>query len=304
LSPILLQSDNFLLTFCLKGFEMIHRDILKNNYRITTIVTLLTALGLLANIWGMISVPMSFQQSFFLLAFSVVALITLFLTKRSFMVFYLISTFAVIAAWRLSALAHLWISAWIFTFVMLLKFLNYIVLAYRSIRYIKNTNASRHPINCYEWQLLFIRLFIGFDLIPHFCEKLFAGDLIRGLDVTSFTNLHVPHAQAMVIMAGFIELGGAFSVSCGFMTRLGSIALSIYLMVATYLGGHFLDGFIWASPGGGWEYPVFWTTLILSFAVFGGGGFSIDRWLKDHYNVPMWIRALMGGAPHHSQSKA
>jgi putative oxidoreductase len=179
---------------------------------------------------------------------------------------------------------------------MLLKLINYMYLAYRSIRYIKNTNKARHPNNCYEWQLLFIRLFIGFDLIPHFCEKLFAGQVIRGLDITSFANLHVPHAKATVIIAGFIELGGAFSLSCGFMTRLGAISLSIYLMVATYLGGHFLDGFIWASKGGGWEYPVFWTTLVLSFAVFGSGGFSIDRWLKDHYKIPLWIRALMGGA--------
>ena len=282
---------------------MIHKGILKNNYRITRIVTVLTALGLLANIWGVISMPITLQSSFFLLAFSVVALITLFLTKRSFMVYYLISTFAVIAVWRLCALAHFWIGAWIFTLVMLLKFINYIDLSYRSIRYIKVTNLAHHPKNCYEWQLLFIRLFIGFDLIPHFCEKLFAGSVIRSADVTSFINLHVPHAQAMVIIAGLIELGGAFSISCGFMTRLGSIALSVYLMVATYLGGHFMDGFIWASVGGGWEYPVFWTTLILSFAVFGGGGFSIDRWLKDHYNVPMWIRALMGGAPRTSTEK-
>jgi putative oxidoreductase len=214
------------------------------------------------------------------------------------MVYYLVSTFAVIAVWRLSALAHLYVSVWMFTFVMLLKFINYITLAYDSICYTKQFDSSHHRINCYEWQLLFIRLFIGFDLIPHFCEKLFAGTRIRDVDVTSFVHLHVPHATAMVVIAGFVELGGAFAISCGFMTRLGAICLAIYLMVATYLGGHFLDGFIWASKGGGWEYPVLWTTLILSFAAFGGGGFSIDRWLKDHYNVPMWIRILMGGYPH------
>jgi putative oxidoreductase len=278
---------------------MISQTALKNNYRMTRLTTILVALGFISIIWGLITTPVVWQQALFLVTFSLVALVSLLLTSRSFMVYYLISTFFVIAVWRLSALAHFWLTAWIFTFVMLLKVINYIYLAYHSIRTVKNENPSCHRITCYEWQLLFIRLFIGFDLIPHFCEKLFAGASIRDMDVTSFVNLHVPHATAMVIIAGFVELGGAFAISCGFMTRLGSICLAAYLIIATYLGGHFLDGFIWASKGGGWEYPVLWTTLILSFAVFGGGGFSIDRWLKDHYNVPMWIRVLMGGCPRH-----
>lgn len=278
---------------------MTPNPLLKTNYFITRLATILVAIGLLTNIWGIVAMPVTWQQSFFLIFFAVLALITLLLSRRSFMVYYLISTFAVIAVWRLSALAHFTMSAWIFTAVMLLKVINYIYLAYRSIRNVKDSQQkNRHRIYCYEWQLLFIRLFIGFDLIPHFCEKLFAGTRIRDVDVTSFVHLHVPHATAMVVIAGFIELGGAFAISCGFMTRLGAICLAAYLMVATYLGGHFLDGFIWASKGGGWEYPVLWTTLILSFAAFGGGGFSIDRWLKDHYNVPMWIRFLMGGYPH------
>jgi len=272
---------------------------LKNNYAITRLVAILAALGFISIVWGLVSTPLVWQQGFFLLAFSFMSLVALLLSHRSFMVFFLVSTFFAIATWRLAALAHFWLSAWIFTIIIILKLLSYIYLAYCSVRSFKGADLTRHRINSYEWQLLFIRLFIGFDMIPHFCEKLFAGTTIRNVDVTAFANLHVPHAGLMVLIAGLIELGGAFSISCGFMTRIGSIGLAIYLLVATYLGGHFDDSFIWASKGGGWEYPVLWTTLILSFAVFGGGGFSIDRWLKDHWNIPMWIRFLMGGYPQH-----
>ncbi len=59
-----------------------------------------------------------------------------------------------------------------------------------------------------------------------------------------------------MLIAGIVEFAGALSIWCGILTRLGAICLAIYLMVATYLGHHFTNGFIWASPGGGWEYPV------------------------------------------------
>ena len=270
---------------------------LKDNFAITRIVTVLTGLALLSEIWAFLAKPTYWQSASIIIIATIIALILLLLIKRSFMVYYLLSTFAVITAWRLAALAHFYLTAWIFTAVMLLKLVNYITLAVLSIQSARQGNQMRHQITSYEWQLLFIRLFIGFDLIPHFCEKLLASSAIRNLDVQDFVQLHVPHAFAMVIISGLIEFGGALSISCGFMTRLGAICLSIYLMVATVLGGHFHDSFIWASKGGGWEYPVFWTALILSFACFGAGDISIDRWLKDHYQLPMWVRWLMGGRP-------
>jgi putative oxidoreductase len=61
------------------------------------------------------------------------------------------------------------------------------------------------------------------------------------------------------------------------------------------MGHHFSNGFIWASQGGGWEYPVLWTVLIISFAFFGAGDFSLDRSLKNRFNIPLWIKHLMGG---------
>jgi hypothetical protein len=49
-----------------------------------------------------------------------------------------------------------------------------------------------------------------------------------------------------------------------------------YYLICTLIGGHFFNGFIWAHPGGGWEYRVLMMALFLTYAVRGGGPFSLD----------------------------
>lgn len=145
-----------------------------------------------------------------------------------------------------------------------------------------------------DWQVLMIRLLIGLVLVPHFTEKLFAGPDIRGEDVSAFANLGIIQPVVFVVFAGLCEFLGSLAVSCGFLTRLSSICVIVYLLVATYLGGHFENGFIWAGSGGGWEYPVLWVALLLSFSFFGPGYFSIDQYLCSKFSLPNWIVKIMG----------
>jgi putative oxidoreductase len=141
----------------------------------------------------------------------------------------------------------------------------------------------------------YLFVYIGLDLIPHFTEKLFAGS-VRLSDVHAFMDLGVPYAYAAVILSGCIELACAISISFGFFTRLGSVFLFCYLIIASFLGHHFSLGFIWASSGGGWEYPVFWATLVLTFSVFAPYKFSVDAYLYREYALPRWIKKLIGSA--------
>jgi putative oxidoreductase len=144
------------------------------------------------------------------------------------------------------------------------------------------------------WQLTFIRCYIGFDLVPHFTEKLFAGSGPRGEDVVAFTKLGVPIPEFFVILAGFCELGVAIGIGLGVLTRLAACGWALYFLIATILGHHFFLGFIWASPGGGWEYPVLMIALLLSFTVAGGGPFSIDAAVAGKLELPGWCLWLMG----------
>jgi len=268
---------------------------INDNYRITKFISMLSIIAIFFEIIMFFVHPVRFQQGFFLLLFTLITVMFLLMVRRSFMVIFLLSTFTLIASWRLSALAHYHIVTWILTIAMVFKLINYLLFAYESIQAKNGVSPFEHQITLFEWQLLFIRLFIGFDLIPHFCEKLFAGSAVRADDVHAFIQLGVHYPLTMVFIVGIMEFGGALALSCGLFTRLGSICLAIYMLTATYLGHHFSNGFIWASPGGGWEYPVLWTVLILSFALFGAGDFSIDRYLKDRFHLPQWIKHIMGG---------
>ena len=267
----------------------------KTNYLLSKIVILICSFALVGEIIMSFTHPRPLQQILFLIAFTLLSISLLLFIKRSFMNFFLLSTFTLIVSWRLAALAQYAPITWLLTLAMLLKLTNYFFFALESLRSQPDISTTHQQITRFEWQLLFIRLFIGFDMIPHFCEKLFAGPIIRAEDVQAFVHLGVPYPFYFVLLAGLVEFAGALSLSCGFITRLGCLCLGTYMVVATYLGHHFSKGFIWASQGGGWEYPVLWTTLIVSFAVFGAGDFSIDRYLKDKFKLPTLIKHLVGG---------
>lgn len=241
--------------------------------------------------------PLGWQQGGFLIFFSVLTTVLLAIPTRPFAVRYLLSTLIFVIAWRLAALAQYNIVILIYWPLALIKLLNFAIVAYQNITQARaNTNQHMlHQLTVFEWQLLFIRMMIGLILVPHFCEKLLAGPEVRQHLFVSFYQMGMPHYQLFVFIAGFIEMAAAFAISCGFLTRLASIGVVTYIMTASVIGEHFQKGFIWASPGGGWEYPVIWSILLLSFACFGAGDFSIDRYLKTRFELPNWIKHLMGG---------
>jgi putative oxidoreductase len=267
------------------------------NYRLTKLVTVICFLAFVIEIIFLVKYPLGSQQAFFLVLFSGLTLILLALRRIAFTTMFLLSTFTLIIAWRLSALAGYTVVVWVYGMAMLFQLFNYILFAYESIKTVRGQSLLNNgdQARVFEWQLLFIRLYLGFNLIPHFCEKLFAGPTIRAVDVNAFMLLGMHHPLSMVLISGVIELAGAFAISCGFFTRLGAICLAAYLIDCGFLGHHFSNGFIWALPGGGWEFPVLWAVLVISFAFFGAGNFSLDRALKNAYQLPGFLKHIMGG---------
>ena len=265
--------------------------------QITRVLIVISFIFLNSVLW---SHPLSMQQIFFLELFSLLSVLVVFLSALSFQSRFLFSTFFMLVAWRLVSLAQLpWLPE-LYVLILLVKLTNFFIAAYNDIREASLGDKQHHHNTCFEWQLFFIRMFIGYDLVPHFCEKLFAGTVVRLGDVHAFSQLGVHHPLATVLVAGLCELGGALSISTGLFTRLGSVCLFAYLMIATVLGHHFSLGFIWASPGGGWEFPMLWGVLILSFAFFGAGEFSIDAAVLDRLRArPRWLCFLMGQRSSH-----
>lgn len=258
-----------------------------------------SALALLSSLAYVFIYPLDWQVSvpfILFIAFSVIIQIWL---HKQLVLCYTLSLFTLLISWRIAGLYQ--VPWWVdipYSFLFCLKLLYFFYLAYTDIYDIEHEafdDLPEHYMIPDEWQLLFIRLYIGYDLVPHFTEKLFAGS-VRNADIAAFTALGIPDALPLVLLAGLIEFGAALSISCGFLIRAGAIGFSFYLLVASFLGHHFSDGFIWASPGGGWEYPVLLIILILSFALFAPYKFSVDINLQRHYKLPNWLIFLMGKA--------
>lgn len=251
-----------------------------------TLITLFIGLLLAIYVFDLVSNQIPVIAYVFMILGLVLAMIFAINTYFNFVTSFLLCTFCMLTAWRISGLYNITIVSLPLLFAFISLLLNFIYCAYTNMH-------STMPIGLAEWQLIFIRLYIGFDFIPHFTEKLFAGYATRLADINAFTQLQVPHPDFFVWLAGLCEFGAAIALGLGFMMRLGAAGAFVYLLIATYLGHHFSLGFIWASAGGGWEFAVMWMMLILTFAITGVNTFSIDQELQKQFNIPKWIKKLM-----------
>ena len=276
----------------------------QGNYSCSILCFIFVIFGFFSQLWYLFSSlkfdisAMSFSILFSLITLSLFVYYFISDNKEYHFTFiYLISTFTLLTSWRISVLQGLLYANYFLLCAFILKILNYVLCAFYNLKNndINTELPKSNQTSVFEWQLFFIRIFVAFTFIPHFTEKLFSGYYFRERDVQAFTSLGIDNPLFFVLLAGGIEFLCSFAIGCGFLTRIASIGAFFYLIVATYLGHHFSIGFIWASPGGGWEYPMLWSVLLASFAFFGADSFSIDQSIKSKYKkLPKWVKLLMG----------
>ncbi|HIJ63028.1 MAG TPA: DoxX family protein [Rhodospirillaceae bacterium] len=120
-----------------------------------------------------------------------------------------------------------------------------------------------------------LRATTGLFLMPHGAQKLFGWFGGYGLEATSqffASKLGLPPALALI--TGLIEFFGGLMLAIGLLTR-PMAALVTGMMVVATLQVHLAKGFFWTD--GGFEYPLMWGILALSFVLRGGGKFSVDH---------------------------
>jgi putative oxidoreductase len=223
------------------------------------------------------------------LAFSTA--VTFLVTPRRFVAGFLIGLMAMLIGWRVAALHSVAVVTW----PLLAAFGAFVLQFFDCLR----ADRGRAPtpfMSASNWHLTFIRIYIGFDLVPHCTEKLFAGSGPRLDDVKAFADMGLPYPEFFVILGGFCEIGIVIGIGLGLLTRLAAPCAALYYLIATLIGGHFLNGFIWANPGGGWEYPVLMMVLFLSFMPRGAGPFSMDGVLVRSGAMPRALRILAAGS--------
>lgn len=119
-----------------------------------------------------------------------------------------------------------------------------------------------------------VRITAGLLLVPHGAQKLFGWFGGYGLEATGqffASKLGVPASFAL--LAGVIEFGGGILLAAGLATR-AMAALVVGLMAVAALQVHLPAGFFWTD--GGYEYPLLWGVVALSYVIRGGGRYSVD----------------------------
>ncbi|WP_438879031.1 hypothetical protein, partial [Bacillus cereus group sp. BC5] len=68
-------------------------------------------------------------------------------------------------------------------------------------------------------------------------------------------------------------LAGGLALLAGFRVRVAALVLLPFMLGAT--ATHLPNGWSFASPHGGWEYPAFWAVTLAVQALLGGGAFAL-----------------------------
>lgn len=91
-----------------------------------------------------------------------------------------------------------------------------------------------------------------------------------------FESIGFPGLLAYPVMAGEIGLG--LALVAGFMTRWAAVA-ALPILIGSIVP-HAANGFTFSNAGGGWEFPVFWSILLVAQAMLGSGAYAIGSAAK------------------------
>ena len=113
---------------------------------------------------------------------------------------------------------------------------------------------------------LLLRLSLGVLLLAH-------GLLLKvftfGIPGTAayFESIGYPGFLAYIVILG--EIAGGLALLLGVWTRPTAIILLPILIGATMQ--HSGSGWLFSAAGGGWEFPAFWTMMLIVQALLGDG---------------------------------
>lgn len=121
-----------------------------------------------------------------------------------------------------------------------------------------------------DYAAFVLRVTMGILFVIHGGLKLFVFGPVG--TVGYFASLGLPAIAAYATIAA--EMGGGILLIVGLFSRWVSLAL-VPVMLGTIVLVHGAKGFFFSAPGGGWEYPAFWTVALIVQALLGDGAFAL-----------------------------
>lgn len=87
-----------------------------------------------------------------------------------------------------------------------------------------------------------------------------------------FGSLGYPPIFGAIVI--FAEIGAGIALILGVGVRVVSL-LALPIMIGATIQ-HIGNGWLFSAPRGGWEFPAFWTLLLLVQAGLGAGAFALN----------------------------
>jgi putative oxidoreductase len=117
---------------------------------------------------------------------------------------------------------------------------------------------------------LLLRVSLGVLFLAH---GLWMKVLTFGISGTVgyFESIGYPGFFAYLVILG--EVGGGLALILGLWTRTVSL-LFLPIMIGATLQ-HIGNGWVFSNPNGGWEFPVFWTVVLIVQALLGPGALAL-----------------------------
>lgn len=137
--------------------------------------------------------------------------------------------------------------------------------------YATNTSATV-GVPSADLAALLLRLATGILFLAHVGLKIFV--FTPAGTAGFFTSIGLPGPLAYLVIAA--ELLGGIALVLGVWTRWVSLAL-IPLLLGTIVTVHGANGFFFTNTGGGWEYPAFWSVVLLAQSLLGGGAYALKN---------------------------
>ncbi|MCJ0763123.1 DoxX family protein [Variovorax terrae] len=117
---------------------------------------------------------------------------------------------------------------------------------------------------------LLLRVSLGVMFLAHGLKKV--AEFPPAGTLRYFQSLGLPSFVAYLSIAA--EIGGGLLLVLGVATRLVAL-LEIPLIAGTIALVHGKNGWLFANPGGGWEYPAFWCVTLAVLILLGSGPYAL-----------------------------
>ncbi|MFC0397768.1 DoxX family protein [Paraburkholderia rhizosphaerae] len=122
-----------------------------------------------------------------------------------------------------------------------------------------------------DFAALLLRVTLGVLYLAHSLQKIFVFTLPGAAQF--FVSVGFPGWLAY--LTTFVELFGGVALLLGIQVRWVALVLLPFMLGA--LSVHVHNGWGFASPNGGWEYPAFWAVALVVQSLLGNGAFAVGR---------------------------